>query len=75
MGAFFWTIPALFFNALPYFYVVFLTILLVHRSLRDEEKCRLKYGKYGQAYCDAVPSRIIPGLKFENKIQDSTQEA
>ena len=67
LGAFFWTVPALFVNALPYFYVVFLTILLVHRSLRDEEKCRSKYGKYWQEYCEAVPSRIIPGLKFGNK--------
>ncbi len=66
LGAFFWTLPALLFNALPYFYVVFLTILLVHRSLRDEEKCRQKYGRYWQAYCDAVPSRIIPGIKFGN---------
>lgn len=67
LGAFFWTAPALFYNVLPYFYVVFLTVLLVHRSLRDEEKCRLKYGAYWKEYCDAVPSRIIPGLKFGNK--------
>ena len=70
MGAFFWTLPALFFNVLPYFYVIFLTILLVHRSLRDEEKCRLKYGKYWQAYCEAVPSRIIPGIKFGNQFSE-----
>jgi 7-dehydrocholesterol reductase len=67
LGAFFWTVPVLFANVLPYFYVVFLTVLLVHRSLRDEQKCRLKYGKYWQEYCDAVPSRIIPGIKFGNK--------
>lgn len=67
LGALFWTVPALFYNALPYFYVIFLTILLIHRSLRDEEKCRLKYGTYWQAYCEAVPSRIIPGLKCGNK--------
>jgi len=67
LGAFFWTVPVLFLNVLPYFYVAFLTILLVHRSLRDEEKCRLKYGKYWQEYCDVVPSRIIPGIKFGNE--------
>jgi 7-dehydrocholesterol reductase len=74
MGAFFWTVPALFFNALPYFYVAFLTILLVHRSLRDEDKCRLKYGKYWKEYCEAVPSRIVPGIRFGNKFPETVQQ-
>lgn len=63
-GAFFWTLPALFSNVLPWFYVVFLTILLVHRSLRDEERCRNKYGKYWQQYCERVPGRILPRFKW-----------
>ncbi|MFS7992065.1 putative 7-dehydrocholesterol reductase [Helianthus anomalus] len=36
MAAFFWTVPALFDNFLPYFYVVFLTILLFDRAKRDD---------------------------------------
>lgn len=59
-AAFFWTVPALFMHALPYFYVLFLTTLLIHRSLRDEDRCHKKYGSYWEAYCQRVPSRIIP---------------
>ena len=30
--------------AATYFYVVYFAILLVHREMRDEEKCMSKYG-------------------------------
>lgn len=58
--AFCWTIPAGFENTLPYLYVIFLTVLLVHRSFRDERKCRGKYKEYWQRYCLKVKYRIIP---------------
>ena len=58
--AFFWTLPALFSNFLPWFYVIFLTILLIHRSYRDEKRCKDKYGHYWKQYCEAVPDKIIP---------------
>ena len=45
-----------------YFYVIYFGILLVHRQLRDEEKCRRKYGKDWDIYCQKVKSRIIPGI-------------
>ena len=61
-GAFFWTVPALFTHGLPYFYVVFLTILLIHRSLRDERRCSAKYGEHWDQYCSMVPYRMIPYL-------------
>jgi 7-dehydrocholesterol reductase len=57
-----WTLPALFSNVLPYFYVVYLTILLVDRSGRDDVRCRQKYGEYWTQYCAKVPYKIIPGL-------------
>ncbi|CAJ2656548.1 unnamed protein product [Trifolium pratense] len=60
--AFFWTVPALFNHFLPYFYVIFLTILLFDRAKRDDDRCRTKYGKYWKLYCDRVPYRIIPGI-------------
>ncbi|KAM0017609.1 putative 7-dehydrocholesterol reductase [Helianthus debilis subsp. tardiflorus] len=62
MSAFFWTVPALFDNCLPYFYVAFLTILLLDRAKRDDDRCRSKYGKYWKTYCTKVPYRVIPGI-------------
>ena len=45
-----------------YFYIVYFAVLLVHRELRDEEKCRRKYGKDWERYTTLVKSRIIPGI-------------
>lgn len=45
-----------------YFYIVYFGVLLVHRELRDEEKCRRKYGKDWEKYCELVKWRIIPGI-------------
>ena len=73
MAAFFWTLPALFEHALPYFYVVFLTILLIHRSLRDEQRCLEKYGEYWKEYCKRVPNQIFPTViitKFWNLLKE-----
>jgi 7-dehydrocholesterol reductase len=58
----FWSLPALFSNILPYCYFLYLCILLTHRSVRDEAKCRLKYGAYWLQYCALVPYRMLPGL-------------
>lgn len=60
LGAFFWTVPALFNNPLPYFYVIFLSILLVDRAFRDDHRCGRKYGPFWHAYCQKVPYKIIP---------------
>lgn len=43
-----------------YFYVLYFAILLVHREMRDEEKCKRKYGKDWDEYCKKVPYRLIP---------------
>jgi len=45
-----------------YFYMLYFAILLIHREMRDEEKCRRKYGKDWDAYCKKVPYRIVPGV-------------
>ncbi|XP_068636354.1 7-dehydrocholesterol reductase [Aristolochia californica] len=62
LAAFFWTLPALFNHILPYFYVVFLTILLFDRAKRDDDRCRNKYQKFWKLYCEKVPYRVIPGI-------------
>lgn len=61
-GAFFWAMPALFENFLPYFYVVFLTALLTNRAFRHDKRCADKYGSYWNQYCEKVPYKIVPYL-------------
>lgn len=62
VGAFLWTVPALFTNITPYFYVIFLTLLLVHRAFRDDQRCATKYGEHWDEYCNLVPYKIVPFL-------------
>lgn len=47
---------------LTYFYVVYFGVLLVHREMRDEEKCIRKYGDDWRRYREIVRYRIIPGI-------------
>jgi len=60
--AFCWTVPALFENLLPYSYFIFLFILLVHRTFRDDTKCARKYQKYWDIYKKKVPYKMIRGI-------------
>lgn len=55
-----WTLPVGFGDVLPWFYVVYLTILLVHRLGRDEIRCSEKYGQHWKTYCSRVPYQLIP---------------
>ncbi|PAA88567.1 hypothetical protein BOX15_Mlig001503g2 [Macrostomum lignano] len=49
-------------HIIPYMYFAFLSVLLFHRSFRDDKKCRDKYGKYWSEYCKLVPYKIVPLL-------------
>lgn len=49
-------------HVLPYFYVFYFTLLLIHREARDEHQCLRKYGLAWQEYCRRVPYRIFPYL-------------
>ncbi|MEZ4450188.1 MAG: hypothetical protein R3B09_11995 [Nannocystaceae bacterium] len=49
-------------GVVPYFYVAYFTILLVHRERRDHAACAAKYGADWEAYCAKVPYRIVPYL-------------
>uniref|UniRef100_A0A8C0SJ84 Delta(14)-sterol reductase LBR n=1 Tax=Canis lupus familiaris TaxID=9615 RepID=A0A8C0SJ84_CANLF len=55
-----WSLPCGFKHVLPYFYVIYFTVLLVHREARDERHCRKKYGLAWEKYCQRVPYRIFP---------------
>jgi 7-dehydrocholesterol reductase len=57
-----WSLPAGFTHFVPYFYVVFLAILLTDRATRDDWRCRKKYGSSWDEYCRRVPWKIIPGV-------------
>lgn len=46
----------------PFLYLGYIIALLVHRIYRDEEKCKVKYGKYWDEYCKKVRYRLIPGI-------------
>ena len=43
-----------------YFYILYFAILLIHREMRDEEKCLRKYGRDWEEYKKRVPYRLIP---------------
>lgn len=49
-------------NYLPFTLVVVVVAILVHRTIRDDEKCARKYGKYWQQYKQLVPYRMVPGV-------------
>ncbi|CAO3572174.1 unnamed protein product [Mortierella alpina] len=55
-----WSLPCGFSSPIPYFYPIYFAMLLIHRERRDDEKCRKKYGKDWERYCELVPWRIIP---------------
>lgn len=57
-----WTLPCGFSHAIPFFYPVFVIVLLVERELRDERNSRLKYGATWDEYCQRVPYRILPKI-------------
>jgi delta14-sterol reductase len=51
------------FNSIvPYYYSIYFLILLVHRSIRDDELCSIKYGNDWIEYKRQVPYRFIPGI-------------
>jgi protein-S-isoprenylcysteine O-methyltransferase Ste14 len=57
-----WCLPCLFESPLPYFYIAYFTILLVHRERRDHGMCAVRYGKDWDLYCAKVRYRIVPGV-------------
>jgi delta14-sterol reductase/lamin-B receptor len=49
-------------SIVPYFYCIYFGILLVHRSIRDDAMCQVKYGDDWDTYKGIVRWRFIPGL-------------
>lgn len=44
----------------PWFYPFFFTCMIIHRAIRDIQKCRAKYGKAWEEYECLVPYLFIP---------------
>mmetsp|Transcript_43519 Transcript_43519/g.111278 ORF Transcript_43519/g.111278 Transcript_43519/m.111278 type:complete len:423 (-) Transcript_43519:208-1476(-) len=55
-----WCLPCGYDHIIPYFYAIYFGTLLVHREMRDEHSCQLKYGKDWAKYCSIVKYRLIP---------------
>jgi protein-S-isoprenylcysteine O-methyltransferase Ste14 len=55
-----WCLVCGFDHLLPYFYIIYFTILLAHRERRDHAACARKYGEDWSRYCARVPWRILP---------------
>ncbi|KAH8104481.1 ERG4/ERG24 ergosterol biosynthesis protein [Cristinia sonorae] len=58
--AFAWSLTTKFNTPVTYFYPIYFAVLLIHRQLRDEDKCAAKYGADWDKYTKIVPYRIIP---------------
>jgi len=57
-----WSAPGYKYGIMPFLYLIYIIILLVHRIYRDEDKCKKKYGKYWDEYCNIVKYRLIKGI-------------
>ncbi|MBP2400932.1 DUF1295 domain-containing protein [Streptomyces syringium] len=57
-----WVAPVGGARVLPYFYPVFLAVLLADRTGRDERRCLQKYGDAYREYCRRVRWKVIPYL-------------
>ncbi len=55
-----WGLICGFENVLPYFYVTFFVIMILHRARRDIARCKKKYGKDWDRYTKEVPHLLIP---------------
>jgi Delta14-sterol reductase len=62
MMALAWCLPCLFGSAVPYFYLIYFTTLLVLRERRDNAMCASKYGDDWKEYTRRVPWRIVPRI-------------
>jgi Delta24(24(1))-sterol reductase len=55
-----WGLITGFQSPFPWFYPVFFTAMIIHRAIRDIQRCRAKYGKAWEEYERQVPYLFIP---------------
>ncbi|XP_017877864.1 delta(14)-sterol reductase isoform X2 [Ceratina calcarata] len=49
-------------DIMPYYYTILCTILLVHRAIRDNERCKMRYGLAWEEYESRVKYMILPRI-------------
>ena len=49
-----------FHSPFPWFYPIFFTAMIIHRAVRDVQRCRIKYGEAWREYERQVPYLFIP---------------
>lgn len=57
-----WSLPCGFHYVMAFLYPIYLTILLLNRASRDDGRCREKYQKVWDQYCEKVKYIMIPYL-------------
>ena len=57
-----WSAVGYQYGVIPFLYLFYIILLLVHRIYRDENKCANKYGKYWIEYCKIVPYRLLKNI-------------
>ncbi|RAH56227.1 delta(24(24(1)))-sterol reductase [Aspergillus piperis CBS 112811] len=62
--AFSWGLITGFNSPFPWFYSCFFTVMIIHRALRDIERCRERYGEAWREYERRVPYLFIPRWAF-----------
>jgi len=55
-----WGLICGFDHFLPYLYVTFFVVMILHRAGRDISRCKKKYGADWDRYCEEVPYLFIP---------------
>jgi len=59
-----WGLACGFGSFMPYFYVTFFFLMICHRQMRDEVRCRIKYGDFWVYYTSLVPNVFVPSYDF-----------